>query len=120
MASSGLELLWVSLPQLGKGAAQTLSILPPEHRLQHCRWRVVWRAAHVEQQGDQCGAAGLPGAVSRDPGAGVVVPAVFRPADFSGLSIPSFWCAVLVLSLWGASEVGEVVRGAGIAALWPA
>ena len=26
MASSGLELLWVSLPQLGKGAAQTLSI----------------------------------------------------------------------------------------------
>ena len=31
---------------------------------------------------------------------------------FFGLSIPSFWCAVLVLSLWGASEVGEVVRGA--------
>ena len=26
MASSGLELLWVSLPQLGKGAGQTLSI----------------------------------------------------------------------------------------------
>ena len=26
MASSGLELLWMSLPQLGKGAAQTLSI----------------------------------------------------------------------------------------------
>jgi ABC-type arginine/histidine transport system permease subunit len=31
---------------------------------------------------------------------------------FFGLSIPSFWCAVLVLALWGASEVGEVVRGA--------
>ncbi|MNJ46874.1 Glutamine transport system permease protein GlnP [compost metagenome] len=31
---------------------------------------------------------------------------------FFALSIPSFWCAVLVLSLWGASEVGEVVRGA--------
>lgn len=28
-----------------------------------------------------------------------------------GLDIPAFWCAVLVLSLWGASEVGEVVRG---------
>ena len=26
MASSGLELLWVSLPQLAKGAGQTLSI----------------------------------------------------------------------------------------------
>jgi polar amino acid transport system permease protein len=31
---------------------------------------------------------------------------------FLGVSIPAFWCAVLVLSLWGASEVGEVVRGA--------
>lgn len=31
---------------------------------------------------------------------------------FLALSIPSFWCAVLVLGLWGASEVGEVVRGA--------
>ncbi|WP_454010620.1 amino acid ABC transporter permease [Aeromonas sp. Marseille-Q7275] len=30
---------------------------------------------------------------------------------FFGLDIPAFWCAVLVLSLWGASEVGEVVRG---------
>ncbi|MNO39357.1 Glutamine transport system permease protein GlnP [compost metagenome] len=30
---------------------------------------------------------------------------------FFGLNIPAFWCAVLVLSLWGASEVGEVVRG---------
>ncbi|WP_310597579.1 amino acid ABC transporter permease [Aeromonas aquatica] len=28
-----------------------------------------------------------------------------------GLDLPAFWCAVLVLSLWGASEVGEVVRG---------
>lgn len=27
------------------------------------------------------------------------------------LDIPAFWCAVLVLALWGASEVGEVVRG---------
>ena len=30
---------------------------------------------------------------------------------FFGIDIPAFWCAVLVLSLWGASEVGEVVRG---------
>ncbi|MHA2758838.1 amino acid ABC transporter permease [Aeromonas dhakensis] len=30
---------------------------------------------------------------------------------FFGLDIPAFWCAVLVLTLWGASEVGEVVRG---------
>lgn len=30
---------------------------------------------------------------------------------FFGLAIPAFWCAVLVLALWGASEVGEVVRG---------
>ncbi|MFE8728678.1 amino acid ABC transporter permease [Aeromonas hydrophila] len=30
---------------------------------------------------------------------------------FFGIDIPAFWCAVLVLALWGASEVGEVVRG---------
>ncbi|WP_421158309.1 amino acid ABC transporter permease [Aeromonas dhakensis] len=30
---------------------------------------------------------------------------------FFGLDIPAFWCAVLVLALWGTSEVGEVVRG---------
>lgn len=30
---------------------------------------------------------------------------------FFGLDIPAFWCAVLVLALWGASEVSEVVRG---------
>ncbi|EKB25671.1 amino acid ABC transporter permease [Aeromonas dhakensis] len=30
---------------------------------------------------------------------------------FFGLDIPAFWCAVLVLTLWGASEVGEAVRG---------
>ncbi|WP_421218962.1 amino acid ABC transporter permease [Aeromonas jandaei] len=30
---------------------------------------------------------------------------------FFGLDMPAFWCAVLVLALWGASEVGEVVRG---------
>lgn len=30
---------------------------------------------------------------------------------FFGLDIPAFWYAVLVLALWGASEVGEVVRG---------
>lgn len=30
---------------------------------------------------------------------------------FFGLDIPAFWCAVLVLALWGAGEVGEVVRG---------
>ncbi|HDZ8896624.1 TPA: amino acid ABC transporter permease [Aeromonas dhakensis] len=30
---------------------------------------------------------------------------------FFGLDIPAFWCAVLVLALWGASEIGEVVRG---------
>lgn len=30
---------------------------------------------------------------------------------FFGVDIPAFWCTVLVLALWGASEVGEVVRG---------
>ncbi|WP_426451891.1 amino acid ABC transporter permease [Paenibacillus sp. S-38] len=31
---------------------------------------------------------------------------------FFGIDIPNFQCAVLVLSLWGITEMGEVVRGA--------
>jgi len=39
---------------------------------------------------------------------------------FFGLSIPSFWCGVLVLSLWGSSEVGEVgARRLAVVAAWP-
>ena len=106
MASSGLELLWVSLPQLGQGALQTLSIsflsiaistvggvFYGVLRTLNVKWLNLILRVYLE--------------LFR-----AIPVLVWLYLLFFGLSIPSFWCAVLVLSLWGASEVGEVVRGA--------
>ena len=106
MASSGLELLWVSLPQLAKGAGQTLSIsflsiaistvggvLYGVLRTLNVTWLNAILRIYLE--------------LFR-----AIPVLVWLYLLFFGLSLPSFWCAVLVLSLWGASEVGEVARGA--------
>ena len=60
----------------------------------------------------------LPAPVTVQADQPVVVPVLvwlylffFGLPIFFGVDIPAFWCAVLVLALWGASEVGEVVRG---------
>jgi polar amino acid transport system permease protein len=112
MASSGLELLWVSAPQLLAGAGRTLGI---------SGWAIVFSSL-----------VGLLYGVLRNLDKPLLNAAlrvyleVFRAIPvlvwlylfffglpiFLGLNIPAFWCAVLVLSLWGGSEVGEVVRGA--------
>jgi polar amino acid transport system permease protein len=112
MASSGLELLWVSAPQLLTGIGRTLGI----------------SALAIGFSG----AGGLVYGVLRNLGVRwldwvlLVYLEAFRAIPvlvwlylfffglpiFFGLSIPGFWCAVLVLSLWGISEAGEVVRGA--------
>jgi len=112
MASSGLELLWVSLPQLGKGAAQTLSIsllgivistlggvLYGVLRTLKVKWLDAILRVYLELF------RAIPVLVW-------LYLLFFGLPIFFGLSIPSFWCAVLVLSLWGATEVGEVARGA--------
>ena len=112
MASSGLELLWVSLPQLARGAAQTLSISFLSIAIStlggvlygvlcnlHVQWLKVVLRVYLELF------RAIPVLVW-------LYLLFFGLPIFFGLSLPSFWCAVLVLSLWGASEVGEVVRGA--------
>ncbi|WP_150776594.1 amino acid ABC transporter permease, partial [Pseudomonas fluorescens] len=112
MASSGLELLWVSLPQLAKGAGQTLSIsflsiaistvggvLYGVLRTLNVMWLNAILRVYLELF------RAIPVLVW-------LYLLFFGLPIFFGLSIPSFWCAVLVLSLWGASEVGEVARGA--------
>ncbi|AZL76205.1 MULTISPECIES: amino acid ABC transporter permease [Pseudomonas] len=112
MASSAFELLQVSLPQLAAGAAQTVAIsalgigfatlggvlygvlATLGNRLLNLLLQVyleLFRAIPVLVW---------------------LYLVFFGLPIFFGLSIPSFWCAVLVLGLWGASEVGEVVRGA--------
>ncbi|MFK3723296.1 amino acid ABC transporter permease [Pseudomonas monteilii] len=112
MASSGLDLLWVSAPQLLTGAGRTLGIS-------------VWAIAISSLGGFLYGVLRNLGKPWLDRVLRVylelfrAIPVLvwlylffFGLPIFLGVSIPAFWCAVLVLSLWGASEVGEVVRGA--------
>jgi polar amino acid transport system permease protein len=112
MASSGLDLLWVSAPQLLTGAGRTLGIS-------------AWAIAISSLGGFLYGILRNLGKPWLDRVLRVylelfrAIPVLvwlylffFGLPIFLGVSIPAFWCAVLVLSLWGASEVGEVVRGA--------
>jgi polar amino acid transport system permease protein len=112
MASSGLDLLWVSAPQLLTGAGRSLGIS-------------AWAIAISSLGGFLYGILRNLGKPWLDRVLRVylelfrAIPVLvwlylffFGLPIFLGVSIPAFWCAVLVLSLWGASEVGEVVRGA--------
>ncbi|WP_268625766.1 amino acid ABC transporter permease [Paenibacillus alvei] len=112
MASSGLDLLVVSLPQLAKGLYQTGLI-------------TIWSIALSTIGGLLFGAL----RTSASPWLRLITRTyleLFRSIPilvwlfffffglpiFFGLDVPSSVCAVLVLSLWGITEIGEVVRGA--------
>src|SRR4051812_27755260 len=101
MASSGLDLLWVSLPMLADGAAQTLSIsllsivfstlggvLYGSLRTLAIGWLNLLLRVYLELF------RAIPVLVW-------LYLMFFGLPIFFALSIPSFWCAVLVLSLWG-------------------
>lgn len=112
MASSGLDLLWVSLPMLADGAAQTLSI-----SLLSIVFSTVGGVLYGSLRTLGIGWLNLLLRVYLELFRAIPVLVwlylmFFGLPIFFSVSIPSFWCAVLVLSLWGASEVGEVVRGA--------
>ncbi|MFB6364594.1 amino acid ABC transporter permease [Paenibacillus elgii] len=112
MANSGFDLLIVSLPQLGKGLLQTLTLalycivcstlgglVFGMVRAARSRWLGVLTRTYLE--------------LFRS------IPILvwlffffFGLPIFFGIDLPGFACAVLVLSLWGMTEVGEVVRGA--------
>lgn len=112
MASSGLELLWVSAPQLLAGAGRTLGI---------SAWAIVISSLGGFLYGilRNLGKPWLDRVLRMYLELFRAIPVLvwlylffFGLPIFLGVSIPAFWCAVLVLSLWGASDVGEVVRGA--------
>ncbi len=111
MASSISEQLTQALPLLAVGAGQTLAI-----SLLAILFATLGGVAYgvLAQQGGRLvrGLLRLYLELFR------VVPVLvwlylffFGLPIFFGLDMPAFWCAVLVLALWGASEVGEVVRG---------
>lgn len=111
MPSSGLELLWQVAPQLGRGATQTLAI-------------ALAAILFSTLGGVLYGVLGSLGRRALDALLRFYLE-LFRAIPLlvwlylfffglpllTGVSLSSFACAVLVLSLWGASEVGEVVRG---------
>lgn len=112
MASSGLDLLWVSAPQLLTGAGRTLGI---------SAWAIVISSLGGFLYGilRNLGKPWLDRVLRAYLELFRAIPVLvwlylffFGLPIFLGVSIPAFWCAVLVLSLWGTSEVGEVVRGA--------
>ncbi|MFS2160785.1 amino acid ABC transporter permease [Pseudomonas sp. Pseusp122] len=112
MASSGLDLLWVSLPMLADGAAQTLAI-----SLLSIIFSTLGGVVYGSLRTLGIGWLNLLLRVYLELFRAIPVLVwlylmFFGLPIFFSLSIPGFWCAVLVLSLWGASEVGEVVRGA--------
>ena len=111
MASSGLELLWVSAPQLAGGAWETLSISASAIAFSSVGGVLYGVLRNL-------GVAWLDAVLRVYLELFRAIPVLvwlylffFGLPIFVGISVPSFWCAVLVLSLWGASEVGEVVRG---------
>ncbi len=111
MAGSVTELLTQALPLLAIGAGQTLAI-----SLLAILFATLGGVAYgvLAQQGGRL----VRGLLRVYLELFRVVPVLvwlylffFGLPIFFGLDIPAFWCAVLVLALWGASEVGEVVRG---------
>ncbi|AZL71168.1 MULTISPECIES: amino acid ABC transporter permease [Pseudomonas] len=112
MASSAFELLQVSLPQLAAGAVQTVAISALGIGFATLGGVLYGVLATL---GNRLLNALLQVYLELFRAIPVLVwlyLVFFGLPIFFGLSIPSFWCAVLVLGLWGASEVGEVVRGA--------
>lgn len=112
MASSGLELLLVSLPQLAQGAAQTLSISALGIAFSTLGGVLYGVLATLGKRSVNLVLRVYLELFRAIPVLVWLYLLFFGLPIFFAVSIPSFWCAVLVLSLWGASEVGEIVRGA--------
>ncbi|MBH3409692.1 amino acid ABC transporter permease [Pseudomonas putida] len=112
MASSAIELLLTSLPLLAKGAAQTLAISALGIAFATLGGVLYGTLATL---GNRLLNIALQVYLELFRAIPVLVwlyLVFFGLPIFFALSIPSFWCAVLGLGLWGASEVGEGVRGA--------
>ncbi|NIE76804.1 amino acid ABC transporter permease [Pantoea sp. Tr-811] len=112
MASSATELLWVSLPLLAKGAAQTLAISALGILFATLGGVLYGVLATLGKRLLNIALQVYLELFRAIPVLVWLYLVFFGLPIFFAVNIPSFWCAVLVLGLWGASEVGEVVRGA--------
>ncbi|MFJ3483101.1 amino acid ABC transporter permease [Pseudomonas sp. NPDC090202] len=112
MASSGLELLWMSAPQLISGMGTTLGLSALAIVFSSLGGLVYGVLRNLEVRWLDRVLLVYLELFRAIPVLVWLYLFFFGLPMFFGWSIPGFWCAVLVLSLWGASEAGEVVRGA--------
>ncbi|SPO58065.1 Glutamine ABC transporter permease [Pseudomonas sp. JV551A1] len=112
MASSASELLLQASPQLAGGAAQTLAISALGILFATLGGVLYGVLATLGNRALNIALQVYLELFRAIPVLVWLYLVFFGLPIFLALSIPSFWCAVLVLGLWGASEVGEVVRGA--------
>ena len=110
MASSAFDLLLQALPQLAGGAAQTLAISALGILFATLGGVLYGVLATLGNRALNIALQVYLELFRAIPVLVWLYLVFFGLPIFFALSIPSFWCAVLVLALWGASEVGEVVR----------
>ncbi|MBG9737556.1 amino acid ABC transporter permease [Paenibacillus alvei] len=112
MDSSGLDLLAVSLPQLAKGLYHTLLLAFCSILLSTIGGFLFGALRTSRKLGVRIFARVYLELFRSIPILVWLFFFFFGLPIFFNLDVPSSVCAVLVLSLWGITEIGEVVRGA--------
>lgn len=112
MATTGFELLWQAAPQLAVGAGRTLAIASGGILLASVLGLAYGIGRSLRQPWLDLLLRGYLELFRAIPVLVWLYLGFFGLPLLLGIDLPAFWCAVLVLGLWGATEIGEVVRGA--------
>lgn len=112
MATTGFELLWQAAPQLAVGAGRTLAIAGGGIVLASVLGLAYGIGRSLRRPWLDLLLRGYLELFRAIPVLVWLYLGFFGLPLLLGIDLPAFWCAVLVLGLWGATEIGEVVRGA--------
>lgn len=112
MAITGFELLWQAAPQLAVGAGRTLAIAGGGILLASVLGLAYGIGRSLRRPWLDLLLRGYLELFRAIPVLVWLYLGFFGLPLLLGIDLPAFWCAVLVLGLWGATEIGEVVRGA--------
>lgn len=112
MATTGFELLWQAAPQLAVGAGRTLAIAGGGILLASVLGLAYGIGRSLRRPWLDLLLRGYLELFRAIPVLVWLYLGFFGLPLLLGIDLPAFWCAVLVLGLWGATEIGEVVRGA--------
>lgn len=112
MAITGFELLWQAAPQLAVGAGRTLAIAGGGILLASVLGLAYGIGRSLRRPWLDLLLRGYLELFRAIPVLVWLYLGFFGLPLLLGIDLPAFWCAVLVLGLWGSTEIGEVVRGA--------